>query len=70
MAKQHKIAINTDHNTLKNTRRQEREVRKTAESILMSFGWWDGVPKPERDGDIEWESELRHMIDYLTNPNK
>ena len=49
---------------------QERKVKKMAETLLMSFDRWEGVPKSEREGDVEWESELRHVIDYLTNPNK
>jgi hypothetical protein len=55
---------------LKNPMWQEKAVRKMAESMLMSFDWWEGVPKSERDGDIVWEADLRNMIDYLTNPNK
>lgn len=64
MAKQHNQQVQKDQ------RRQERGVWKKAESLLMSFDWWKGVPKSERVGDIVWESELRHMIDYLSDPNK
>lgn len=55
---------------LKDPRWEEKRIEKVAETVLMSFDKWDGTPKSEREGDIEWESELRHMIDYLTNPNK
>lgn len=64
MAKQHNQRVQKDQ------KRQERWIRRKAESILMSFDWWEGVPKSERVGDIVWESDLRHMIDYLSNPNK
>lgn len=55
---------------LKDPKWEEKRIEKMAESLLLSFGWWEGVPKSEREGDIVWETERRHIIDYLTNPNK
>lgn len=49
---------------------KQKMVETQAEVLLKTFDWWEGYTKAERDDDLVWQSDLNHMIDYLTNPNK
>lgn len=48
---------------------EKQRIRKLAESILLE-GLWEGYSKTERERLDDWWSDLQHMIDTLSNPNK
>lgn len=56
--------------SLKDPRWEEERIRKLAEVILTDGLQWDGVPKSVRESQEEWWADLRHMIDYLSDPDR
>ena len=71
-------ALKPEHHCFADFMREELEtpywkqkmVETQAKALMMSFIWWEGYSKAERDNDLVWRNDLNHMIDYLTDPNK
>lgn len=55
---------------LKDPHWKEEWIRKQAVDILTDGSQWDCVPKSVRESREEWWANLRHMIDYLSDPDR
>ena len=67
---EHLCFANFMEECLKDPYWEVERIRAIAESILTDGLQWDGVPKEVRESRPEWWADLRHMIDYLADPER